>query len=156
MLNLPDLWDDHEIYNDWDLSMVYKYWRSGSYGFDSVVQTATLSSIFQLLALGILDFLLVLSPVFLYTFCLKMQFHSFVVVAATLLRTASAQDQYTATSPSSVDAARATALTLSPTSHVRGKTFDRFVNIWLENTDYDMAFGDRKTSFQFLHNEYST
>lgn len=51
---------------------------------------------------------------------------------------------YTATAAASVAAARATALTLSPTSNVKGKTFDRFVQIWLENTDYDMAAGDRK------------
>ena len=51
---------------------------------------------------------------------------------------------YTATATASVAAARATALTLSPTSNVKGKTFDRFVQIWLENTDYDMAAGDRE------------
>lgn len=51
---------------------------------------------------------------------------------------------YTATATASVAAARATALTLSPTSNVQGKTFDRFVQIWLENTDFDMAAGDRE------------
>ncbi|KAK7943821.1 acid phosphatase [Apiospora aurea] len=54
---------------------------------------------------------------------------------------------YTATATASVAAARATALTLSPTSHVQGKTFDRFVQIWLENTDFDMAAGDPSLSF---------
>ncbi|KAK8044433.1 acid phosphatase phoa [Apiospora rasikravindrae] len=53
---------------------------------------------------------------------------------------------YTATATASVAAARATALTLSPTSTVHGKTFDRFVQIWLENTDYDMAAGDPSLS----------
>jgi len=55
-----------------------------------------------------------------------------------------AQTQYTSTGAAAVAAARATALTLSPTSSVPGKTFDRFVNIFLENTNFDMAAGDRK------------
>jgi acid phosphatase len=33
-----------------------------------------------------------------------------------------------------IDAARATALPYSPVSNVKGLAFDRFVNIWLENT----------------------
>lgn len=57
--------------------------------------------------------------------------------------TCNAQTQYTATASASVAAARATAKTLSPTSSVPGKTFDRFVNIFLENTDFDMAAADR-------------
>ena len=59
---------------------------------------------------------------------------------------------YTATAAASVAAARATALTLSPTSNVKGQTFDRFVQIWLENTDYEAAAGDRETPlFLFPH-----
>lgn len=50
--------------------------------------------------------------------------------------------QYTATGTADVAAARATAKTLSPTSHVKGKAFDRLAIIWLENTDYDLAAGD--------------
>jgi len=53
-----------------------------------------------------------------------------------------AQTQYTATAAAEVANAKATALTLSPTSNVVGKTFDRFVTIWCENTDYSMAAGD--------------
>lgn len=53
-----------------------------------------------------------------------------------------AQTQYTSTAVSAVEAARATALTLSPTSSIKGKTFDRFVSIWLENQDYDIAAAD--------------
>lgn len=49
---------------------------------------------------------------------------------------------YTSTAASAVAQAAATALTLSPTSHVPGKTFDRFVQIFLENQDYDIAAGD--------------
>ena len=35
---------------------------------------------------------------------------------------------------------------MRPTSPVPGKAFDRIVFIWLENTDYDMAIGDRMSS----------
>lgn len=52
----------------------------------------------------------------------------------------------TATGTAAIEAARATAKTLSPTSNVKGKTFDRFVTVWLENTDFDMAAGDRESS----------
>jgi acid phosphatase len=48
----------------------------------------------------------------------------------------------TATDTADVYAAQATALTESPTSHVKGKAFDRYVSIWFENTDYDMAAAD--------------
>src|SRR5579871_5645232 len=52
--------------------------------------------------------------------------------------------QNTATSTSAVEAAAATALTLSPTSHVKGKAFDRIAIIFLENTDSSEAFADRE------------
>ncbi|KAI1124755.1 acid phosphatase phoa [Nemania abortiva] len=55
---------------------------------------------------------------------------------------AQVQNMYTATGTAEVAAAAATAKTLSPTSHVKGKAFDRFAVIWLENTDYDMAIND--------------
>ncbi|RDW60714.1 acid phosphatase phoa-2 [Coleophoma cylindrospora] len=71
-----------------------------------------------------------------------MFFLPVIAVLPCLASIASAQNQYTATASASIAAARATALTLSPTSYVRGKTFDRFVNIWLENTDYDLAAAD--------------
>jgi hypothetical protein len=71
---------------------------------------------------------------------LDMRFNSVAVVVATcataLCEAASAD----------VEAARATALTLSPVSSIKGKRFDRFVNIWFENTDFDMAAGDRTSS----------
>ena len=60
------------------------------------------------------------------------------------LTTVFAQVQYTSTGSAAVAAARATALTQSPTSNVAGKTFDRFVVIFCENTDFSMAAGDRK------------
>ncbi|KAI5918361.1 acid phosphatase phoa [Camillea tinctor] len=55
---------------------------------------------------------------------------------------AQAENIYTATATSDVAQAAATAKTLSPVSHVKGKAFDRIAIIWLENTDYDMAIGD--------------
>lgn len=41
-----------------------------------------------------------------------------------------------------VPATQATPETTHITSHVPGKAFDRFVTIWLENTDYSKAAGD--------------
>ncbi|KAH8884970.1 phosphoesterase-domain-containing protein [Thozetella sp. PMI_491] len=58
-----------------------------------------------------------------------------------------AQTQYTATATSDVEAARATAKSRSPVSHVKGKAFDRLAIIWLENTDYDLAAGDANLQF---------
>lgn len=56
---------------------------------------------------------------------------------------------YTATASTAVEAARATALTLSPTSSVKGKTFDRFIQIYLENQDFSIASGDRQCASFF-------
>ncbi|KAI3336293.1 acid phosphatase [Xylariaceae sp. AK1471] len=55
---------------------------------------------------------------------------------------AQAENLYTATGTAEVAAAAATAKTSSPTSHVKGKAFDRLAIIWLENTDYEMAIND--------------
>ncbi|KAM6479817.1 phosphoesterase family-domain-containing protein [Trichoderma sp. SZMC 28011] len=52
------------------------------------------------------------------------------------------ESQYTATGTAAVAAAAATAKTSSPTSHVKGKAFDRFVVIYFENQDYSKADGD--------------
>ncbi|KAI0128295.1 acid phosphatase [Xylariales sp. AK1849] len=70
--------------------------------------------------------------------------HSSLLSLPILVAGAAAQVQnlYTATASSDVAAARATAKTLSPTSNIKGKAFDRFVVIWNENTDYEMAAGD--------------
>lgn len=72
-----------------------------------------------------------------------MRYQAFLFAAAS---TAVAQEyySYTATETASVAAAQATAKTSSPTSHVKGKAFDRIAIIWLENTDYDLAAGDRE------------
>ncbi|KAK0103535.1 hypothetical protein ONS95_005555 [Cadophora gregata] len=71
-----------------------------------------------------------------------MQFSSIVAVALAFATTGHAQNPNPPTGAAAVEAARATAKTLSPVSSIRGKTFDRFVQIWLENTDFDMAAGD--------------
>ncbi|KAI0201338.1 acid phosphatase phoa [Astrocystis sublimbata] len=70
--------------------------------------------------------------------------HSIIPSALLLASGVAAQieNMYTATGTAEVAAAAATAKTLSPTSHVKGKAFDRFVTVWLENTDYDMAVND--------------
>jgi acid phosphatase len=71
---------------------------------------------------------------------------SFIPSALALASGVAAQieNMYTATGTAEVAAAAATAKTSSPTSHVRGKAFDRLAIIWLENTDYEMAINDRK------------
>ena len=52
-------------------------------------------------------------------------------------------DLYTATANTSVYAAQATASTSQvPKHYVKGKAFDRFITIWMENTDYDKAAAD--------------
>lgn len=67
----------------------------------------------------------------------------FLALSTIAVATAAAQsDKYTATKVSAVRAAAATAKTSHKTSHVQGKVFDRFLTIWLENTDYDKAAGD--------------
>ncbi|TVY50119.1 Acid phosphatase [Lachnellula occidentalis] len=70
-----------------------------------------------------------------------------IILLSAFLAVGLAQTQYTSTAAAAVAKARATALTESPTSNVAGKTFDRFVAIWCENTDYSMAAGD--TNFKW-------
>lgn len=74
-----------------------------------------------------------------------MRSHAFTLLAAAT-GSAVAQEYYayTATSAADVYAAQATAKTSSPVSNVKGKAFDRIAIIWNENTDYDLAIGDRK------------
>lgn len=54
------------------------------------------------------------------------------------------ETKYTATGTAEVAAAAATAKTSSPTSKVKGKSFDRIAIIYFENENYDKAIGDRK------------
>lgn len=72
-----------------------------------------------------------------------MRFPSTIAVASLASAVAAAPASPTATDPADVYAAQATALTLSPTSNVKGKAFDRYVSIWFENTDYEIAKADR-------------
>jgi hypothetical protein len=76
-----------------------------------------------------------------------MHFRALVALAA--CGSVSAQTQYTSTATAAVAKAAATALTLSPTSNVKGLTFDRFVQIFLENTDYSSAVADRELNSYF-------
>lgn len=64
-----------------------------------------------------------------------------------LVGSVAAQTQYTSTASAAVAKAAATALTLSPTSNVAGSKFERFVQIFLENTDYNKAIADSEYSF---------
>jgi hypothetical protein len=73
-----------------------------------------------------------------------MRFSTSHLAVAVFITAAAAQTQYTATNAAAVAKARATALTESPTSNVKGQSFDRFVAIWLENTDYSGAANDRE------------
>lgn len=78
-----------------------------------------------------------------------MRFSSTVYAAALVSLAAAApatSASPTATDVADVKAAQATAKSSSPTSKVKGKVFDRYVSIWFENTDYDMAAADRKYS----------
>ncbi|OAQ72263.1 acid phosphatase [Pochonia chlamydosporia 170] len=52
------------------------------------------------------------------------------------------ETKYTATASADVAKAAATAKTSSPTSHVKGKAFDRLAIIYFENQNYDKSFGD--------------
>lgn len=77
-----------------------------------------------------------------------MRFSStFVAIGLASVATA-APASPTATDAADVYAAQATAKSESPVSKVPGKAFDRYVSIWFENTDYDMAAGD--PNFQFF------
>ncbi|KAK9438857.1 acid phosphatase [Metarhizium brunneum] len=72
---------------------------------------------------------------------------SFLAVASVVSATpCKSQDgwetRYTATGTADVAKAAATAKTSSPTSHVKGKAFDRLAIIYFENQNYDKSFGD--------------
>ncbi|EFY85134.1 hypothetical protein J3459_003942 [Metarhizium acridum] len=72
---------------------------------------------------------------------------SFLAVAGVVSATpCKSQDgwetSYTATGTADVAKAAATAKTSSPTSHVKGKAFDRLAIIYFENQNYDKSFGD--------------
>ncbi|KAH8898616.1 hypothetical protein GQ53DRAFT_877592 [Thozetella sp. PMI_491] len=70
-----------------------------------------------------------------------------LLVLGTTVLGAVVQTQYTCTKASVVAKAAATAVKLSSTSKVAGKTFSRFVQICLENTDYDVAISDYNLAY---------
>lgn len=59
---------------------------------------------------------------------------------ASTLAVASASFKYPTTAE--VEAAAATIQPLSPTSNVKGVAFNRFVDIWFENTDFETTAAD--------------
>ncbi|KAF2669114.1 phosphoesterase-domain-containing protein [Microthyrium microscopicum] len=65
---------------------------------------------------------------------------SSVVLAASSV--AEAPESTLLPSSSAIAAAQATAKAISPVSNVQGKSFQRFYQVWLENTDYSAAAGD--------------
>lgn len=74
-----------------------------------------------------------------------MRFSASFAIASLVSAALAAPSSPLATDTADVYAAQATALTESPTSKVKGKSFDRYVSIWLENTDYDTAAADRNS-----------
>jgi acid phosphatase len=69
----------------------------------------------------------------------------FVVNAASVFAATSVAEPPEKTvepSLSSIVATAATTVPLSPVSNVKGAAFDRFFQVWLENTDYSAAAGD--------------
>lgn len=72
----------------------------------------------------------------------KASGNSTVIATPSAVQNTAVSLMYTATPVASVLQAQATALTSSPTSDVEGAVFDRFVIIWLENTDYEAAASD--------------
>lgn len=65
-----------------------------------------------------------------------------VAFAATTSYASRAPESTIEPSLTQIIATQATQAALSPVSNVQGKGFDRIVQIWLENTDYDKAAGD--------------
>lgn len=65
-----------------------------------------------------------------------------LLAAAAVAGVTAQVNQYTATATASVEAAQATAKTSHKTSNVKGKAFDRFITLWLENTDYALGAAD--------------
>jgi len=66
-----------------------------------------------------------------------------LIAVATAASSASEPAQSTIEPPvSQILATQATQAALSPVSNVQGKAFQRFYQVWLENTDYSAAAGD--------------
>lgn len=74
----------------------------------------------------------------------NMRFSSTLAIASFASVALAAPASPTVTDTIDIYAAQAIALTESPTSKFKGKAFDRYMSIWLKNTDYDQAAADRK------------
>ncbi|KAI0178164.1 hypothetical protein BJ166DRAFT_600784 [Pestalotiopsis sp. NC0098] len=89
-----------------------------------------------------------------------MHFKAFALLAAAGLAVgADTRVSNTATGTNAIERARETARTESPTSYVKGKSFDRIIQIYLETTYYDEAIAnpDCKALYEqgtLLTNEY--
>jgi acid phosphatase len=83
----------------------------------------------------------------------RMRASIIAAISLASLSVASPLSSPTATDAANVYAAQATALSRSPTSSVKGKAFDRYVSIWFENTDYDMAAADRMSHVRRVYEQ---
>ena len=85
--------------------------------------------------------------VLLYTLLLcsveSTKMRLFLLSALAIAGVAGQKNIFTASKVAPVEAAQATAKTSHKTSNVKGKVFDRFITIWLENTDYKKSEGDK-------------
>lgn len=76
-----------------------------------------------------------------------MHLKAFALLAAAGLAVgADTRVSNTATGTNAIERARETARTESPTSYVKGKSFDRIIQIYLETTYYDEAIANREYS----------
>lgn len=69
-----------------------------------------------------------------------------LLAAAGLAVGADTRVSNTATGTNAIERARETARTESPTSNVKGKSFDRIIQIYLETTYYDEAIANGEYS----------
>jgi len=70
-----------------------------------------------------------------------------IALSAAVVSAASTTVPHTATDTAAIAKELATDVPNSPTSHVKGKVFDRFVTIMMENTDFAIADSDRRLHF---------
>ena len=76
---------------------------------------------------------------------------TFLLGALAVAGVAGQKNINTASKVAPVDKAQETAKTTHKTSHVSGKVFDRFITIWLENTDYKKSEGDKNLLWLASH-----
>jgi acid phosphatase len=69
------------------------------------------------------------------------------LVAGIVAQTSKPAESTIEPATTAIAAAAATQAVLSPVSNVKGAAFDRFIQVWLENTDYSAAAGDPNQQF---------